>query len=648
MSSLSQFLSNNQQNWSREVWDGLIRAVEARFGPLEEQLDIERRITNQIIARGLQVIEDGIGPSITDANNLRDQIQALHDSLEVAIQIQQRGYTPTEGSVSAALNAAITLTIPTTGRERELFVPAPFAILLRDANTNDYAVVQTTSYDETTGEYKGTVVARNGAAGPFSDWKLGAIAGPAIAQINFMDTTIAKHDDVVTKHGDVVTKHGQVTTLHDDTKTRHDKINELWLGPLAIEPDPSLHAEGVRYLDTSATPPVEKIRAGTGWTAASNIQGHTRAEADDRFVSPKIAQAFSDLEKELSRKNVYAAPFDAMAYHGMQLNGLMEVSQEHGDTALSRNTATIAYAADMWNCLSVGPTTEFQRVASPFPSRPEIPHGIRAKVTTATALAASDQIRMDCVIEGYRVRRLLWGTSAAATVSLACVMRSNVPVTGYLTVTNNNKTRFFARKFTLAANTDTFVTFQIPGDIAGVWDKTNLQGLHLRFAFHAGSDNSGITPDEWGTLNNTAASDVSNIGTTAGNEVTLGSLVVLPGVELPPSDRVGLILPSFDIELPKCQRYYWKSELGTGTFIIDGYAPAAGFGMTLTVPHPVKMRAVPAAARLGTWGVSNAAQPGFDSLSMDGCRLTTSAGAAGRAFTLNSTAGSGLSMDARL
>ena len=42
------------------------------------------------------------------------------------------------------------------------------------------------------------------------------------------------------------------------------------------------------------------------------------------------AQSLTAAQQQQARQNIYAAPFDAMAYSGLQINGGMEVSQEKG------------------------------------------------------------------------------------------------------------------------------------------------------------------------------------------------------------------------------------------------------------------------------------------------------------------------------
>src|SRR3954463_15965741 len=51
-------------------------------------------------------------------------------------------------------------------------------------------------------------------------------------------------------------------------------------------------------------------------------------------------------QKSQFRSNVYAAPFDALAYSGMQINGSMEVSQENTTSAVTLATTVRKYGVD--------------------------------------------------------------------------------------------------------------------------------------------------------------------------------------------------------------------------------------------------------------------------------------------------------------
>jgi hypothetical protein len=78
-------------------------------------------------------------------------------------------------------------------------------------------------------------------------------------------------------------------------------------------------------------------------------------------------------------------------------------------------------------------------------------------------------------------------------------------------------------------------------------------------------------------------------------------LIVLPGIELPASDRAPLIMRPFDRELELCRRYYWKSfpyatapaQNAGVAGCICGADSGTGFGASLSWRYPASMRAAP-------------------------------------------------------
>lgn len=75
MATLGGFKSSKAKEWSADLWDRLMDALDARFGPLEEQLDIQRATTDAIVRRGLSVIEELLAPQVTNAGELVDEIE---------------------------------------------------------------------------------------------------------------------------------------------------------------------------------------------------------------------------------------------------------------------------------------------------------------------------------------------------------------------------------------------------------------------------------------------------------------------------------------------------------------------------------------------------------------------------------------------
>ncbi len=91
------------------------------------------------------------------------------------------------------------------------------------------------------------------------------------------------------------------------------------------------------FLSYSASEVSETVTP-TNYTAgaaevSSHLSGIDAALGDvDGELADKVSinpQTLTDTQKEQTRRNVYAAPFDAMAYHGLQVNGFQQHSQEH-------------------------------------------------------------------------------------------------------------------------------------------------------------------------------------------------------------------------------------------------------------------------------------------------------------------------------
>src|SRR5262249_5248987 len=115
-----------------------------------------------------------------------------------------------------------------------------------------------------------------------------------------------------------------------------------------------------------------------------------------------------------SRKNIYAAPFDAMAYLGLQYNGSCDVSQEFGTAGTGTFSAATRYACDGWSLAvsftSSGTASATQCLDGP----PGYQYCVRATPGVAAGtLAAGDYLFFLHIVEGYRMVRLQWGTPSA-------------------------------------------------------------------------------------------------------------------------------------------------------------------------------------------------------------------------------------------
>jgi hypothetical protein len=261
-----------------------------------------------------------------------------------------------------------------------------------------------------------------------------------------------------------------------------------------------------------------------------------------------------------ARSNVYAAPFDALAYNGMQVNGSMNVSQEKG----TGGTSVAGYIADSW-ALSIGGTmavTAGQGVnVSGGP--PGLPYQIFITVQTAEpTLGASDGVNIYQPIEGFRVTRLAWGAANAQPISIGFWTAHHRTGTYSVAVRNGAQNRCYVTTYTQnAADVFEYKTITVPGDTVGTWAIDNTVGLYLVFTMAQGSTATTSTLNSWQAGAFSAATGQVN-GVAATSDVfRITGVIVLPGIELPSATRAPFIMRPYDRELQLCMRLYEKVTL---------------------------------------------------------------------------------------
>jgi hypothetical protein len=331
-----------------------------------------------------------------------------------------------------------------------------------------------------------------------------------------------------------------------------------------------------------------------------------------------------------ARINIYSAPFDAMAYTGIQVNGAMEVSQEVGSTLLTPSTGVPAYIVDQWvgqwQLISGAGSCSFQQVTPP--GSPSFNGGfqkcIQAKAVTGGAFgtSAADLVRFYQPIEGYRLARLGWGATGASSITVSFWVYATVTGTATCSVYNSGGTRGYPVNFTVnAANTWEYKTITIPGDTSGTWLKDSSLGCVLNLCFASGSSWQG-TNATWGGAAVFATSATSNFFSSTNNVVCVTGVTVLAGTEAPSATRSPYIMRPYTDELLLCKRYWWNTKEASA-FI---YFSAGGNNTTAqaitVVNYPVEMRGVPTVTVLN--------QTHFSVLDMGGGSvLATSVGTTG-------------------
>ena len=284
----------------------------------------------------------------------------------------------------------------------------------------------------------------------------------------------------------------------------------------------------------------------------------------------------------------YAAPFDAMSYSGMQINGSMDISQELGTTGTG---ADFTYAIDGWKLSKNGTMVPIAVQSASSGLFPGFSNMLSVVFSTAQAsLGTGDVLSMLHPIEGYRIARLAWGTANARPITIAFWSDHFKPGLYSVVARNNPANRSYAATYTQAAsNVPQYNVITIPGDTSGTWATNNALGLMLVFCVGAGSTYVAPSANTWSAGAFHAAPGQVNGADSTSNAFRITGVVVLPGTQAPTAAQSPMIMRPFDQELVTCQRYYEKGSFGV-------YSPAVssvGVGIGTNTAFTVAKRATP-------------------------------------------------------
>jgi len=327
--------------------------------------------------------------------------------------------------------------------------------------------------------------------------------------------------------------------------------------------------EGIAdYSGTTLTMTSDKIGgSGTHADWLFSIAGHPGVDgtgAGDMLAANNLSELTATAAT--ARKNIYAAPFDALAYNGMQINGSMEVSQERGGAGLALPGTGTFHAIDGWEVTKSGaPSTSNLTIFQNASTIPGYARSLNMTVTTAQASLSTHTIDIIQQIEGWRVARLGWGTASAVPLTIGFWVKSSV--TGSLPVYILQSPFPTVTVTITTASVPQWVTLTIPAQTGGTWNGND--GLGFKLAFRI------------------ASAGAMNIVSSTSNTFEITGVVVLPGIEAPSAERSPLIMRPYDQELLTCKRYYEKA-----TVSIYNYAAAITNTTMMLVPYAEK-RATP-------------------------------------------------------
>ena len=352
---------------------------------------------------------------------------------------------------------------------------------------------------------------------------------------------------------------------------------------------------------------------GSSWLDAITIDRSTgKLAANQGFGSPAT-----------TRGQLYAAPFDALAHNGLQINGGMEVSQENGTASVTltgTGSLQTKYLVDgtmaAWRGTFVAAGQQVTDAPAGYRS------SLKFTVSTAqSSLGASDELSVLIPVEGVRAARLALGTASAAAVSIAFWVKAHRAGSYSGSLRNSAKNRSYPFTFTVnASNTWEFKTATFGGDTGSTWLTDTGVGFYLNICIAGGSSRVG-TAGAWAGSDYSGATGTTNAVAATSDTFQVTGAIVLPGIELPASDRAAFLVRPFDEEITRAKRYWQKSydySVAPGTNIGAGAGHVVVWGITNNVIGQ-------------TWSFSPRMRPGGSITTYSGL------GTAGRVSAWNTT-----------
>ena len=304
--------------------------------------------------------------------------------------------------------------------------------------------------------------------------------------------------------------------------------------------------------------------------------------AIDKVVSASITDS-SVTDAKLS--------FNSNQFRNIIINGDMSIAQR--GTSVSSVTGTDA-TCDRWRFTPSSAGTWTISQSTTVPTGQGFATSFKADCTSAnTSLSAGSILRFSQFVEGQNIQYLKKGTSSAESLTISFWVRSAKTGTYILNIKDRDNSRIYSQSYTISsADTWEKKTITYAGDTTNPFDNDNDWSLEVHFWLAAGSTyTSGTLTSGWesNTVANLAVGQVNLADSTSndwyitGVQVEVGS--VASNFEFLP----------FDVNLARCQRYYWRSYADTFYF-----KPAKDNQRHAKMTFPVTMRATPTATYFPT------------------------------------------------
>ena len=309
-------------------------------------------------------------------------------------------------------------------------------------------------------------------------------------------------------------------------------------------------------------------------------------------------------------------------FRNLIINGDMSIAQR--GTSVSSITSGGYKTLDRFNIDINSAGTWTMSQSTTVPSGQGFATSLKMDCTTADAsLSASDYLIVRTLLEGQNLQQLKFGTSSAESLTLSFWVRSNKTGTYAVWFYADVGNKSFSKTYTIdSADTWEKKTITINGDTASSFSNNNSIGLRINWYLAAGTTyTSGTLPTDWQTdSNGDRAVGQVNLADNTANEWYITGVQLEVGTSASDFE----FLP-YDVNLRRCQRYYYTHAEGTNKIIGAGIAYSSS-QLNFFLNFPVSMRATPTLdyvtgtgywRNLGSDGAGNGAIDDFNSFILD-------------------------------
>jgi len=293
--------------------------------------------------------------------------------------------------------------------------------------------------------------------------------------------------------------------------------------------------------------------------------------------------------------------FADTAVHGFRniiINGAMQVAQR--GTSTTNVSSSGYYSCDRMQFVQSG-RDQFEITVSQDSDSPDgFSNSWKMQTTTVeTAIDSTEYVLFRTKIEGQDLQHLKYGTSNAQQLTLSFWVKSSIAATYAVYLYQPDDVRIIGSTYTInSASTWEYKQITFSGDVTGIIDNNNGEGLHVVCVLAAGSGMRTTDNTSWSAY---ASGKLAYGHTDTANTLltTLNATWQITGVQL----EIGSEATPFEHrpyadELQRCQRYFYKDS--TSNHFLRSFNASSTGDWYEDYPLPVSMRATPTwTAQLG-------------------------------------------------